>query len=197
MTAAEGYIDLLVSADVEDRLVSALGSCVAGTFGVPARLRGAFREPEAARDAKRGQYSSPVLLQEMARRLADDSFRLLGITGRDVFMPALTFVFGQAQLGGRVALISLARLRQEFYRIPADPLLCMERACKEALHELGHTFGLTHCVERACVMSLANTIQHVDLKVVGFCPSCATLLREGEGECDVSPWTGFRLEDEP
>ena len=189
-------VDLVVAEGVEDRLVAAVANCLSATLGTPTRRRGPFREPEEAMDPERGQYSSPVLLRTLADRLTEDTFRLLGITDCDIYMPALTFVFGQAQLGGRVALISVARLQQEFYRIPADPLLSMERAAKEALHELGHTFGLTHCADRGCVMSLSNTIQHVDLKTAGFCASCATLLHESDGRLEVRPWSGFRLEDD-
>ncbi len=70
---------------------------------------------------------------------------MLALTGRDLFVPVLTFVFGQAQLGGRVAVVSLARLRQEFYGMAPNGEILMERAVKEALHETGHTFGLVHC----------------------------------------------------
>ncbi len=196
MTAETGYIDLMAARGVDERLVTALASCLSTTFGVPVRTRDPLREPDLARDAGRAQYSSPVLLQGLAGCAAGDTLRLLGITREDIYMPALTFVFGQAQLGGRVALISLARLEQEFYQIPADPLLVMERACKEAMHELGHTFGLTHCADRACVMSLSHTIQHVDLKTAGFCRSCATLIREGESGLDVKPWSELCLEDD-
>ena len=47
--------------------------------------------------------------------------RLLGVTERDLFVPVLSFVYGQAQLGGRVAVVSLARLRPEFHGLPGWP----------------------------------------------------------------------------
>ena len=90
----------------------------------------------------------------------------------------LTFIFGQAQLGGRLALVSLARLRQEFYGLPSDRELLRERALKESLHELGHTFGLLHCREAACTMSLATGIRQLDAKGGGYCAGCAALLHE-------------------
>ena len=90
------------------------------------------------------------------RTCPTDTVRLLGITEHDLFIPMLSFVFGQAQLGGKAALVSFARLRQEFYGIdPADAVFT-ERARKEMLHELGHTFGLTHCPDRGCPMSLST-----------------------------------------
>jgi len=101
-------------------------------------------------------------------------------------VPMLTFVFGQAQLGGRVAIVSLARLRQEFYGLPADPILVRERAVKEALHEMGHAFGLVHCVDPLCAMSLSTQVEQVDAKLPDVCPSCRTLLREGGPTWDDS-----------
>jgi len=90
----------------------------------------------------------------------------------------LSFLFGQAQLEGSVALISLCRLRQEFYGLPADDELLRERTVKETLHELGHTFGLTHCGEPKCVMSLATHIGLVDQKAERYCARCGTHLAQ-------------------
>jgi archaemetzincin len=86
----------------------------------------------------------------------------------------------------RVALMSLARLRQEFYGLPANKELMMTRAVKEALHELGHTFGLVHCPTSPCVMTLANDIQHVDEKESEFCSGCAVLLRNARHALEIN-----------
>jgi archaemetzincin len=108
--------------------------------------------------------------------MPDDAARIIGITEGDLAIPTLTFVFGQAQLDGPVAVVSLARLRQEFYGLPADDALLRERVVKEVLHEVGHTFGLTHCQEARCVMSLATDIRMVDNKEERYCASCGVLL---------------------
>ena len=94
----------------------------------------------------------------------------------DLAIPVLTFLFGQAQLDGPVALLSLCRLRQEFYGLPADEALLRERAAKETLHELGHTFGLTHCSDMRCSMSLSTDIALVDAKGGRYCPRCGAHL---------------------
>jgi archaemetzincin len=106
--------------------------------------------------------------------------KVLGISERDLFIPMLTFVFGQAQMDGQYALVSTARLRQEFYGLPGmDPLLD-QRLIKEACHELGHAFGLAHCGNAACPMSLSTTIRHVDSKSTEYCDGCAAhVLRRG------------------
>jgi archaemetzincin len=117
----------------------------------------------------------------LLRRCPEDGYKLLAVTGRDLFIPVLTFVFGHAQLGGRAGIVSLARLRQEFYGLPADPDIFRERAGKETLHEGGHLFGLVHCAERRCAMSLATGIRQIDSKENSFCPPCTARLRRLTG----------------
>ncbi|MGB8582105.1 MAG: archaemetzincin [Candidatus Sulfotelmatobacter sp.] len=134
--------------------------------------------PEAAYDARRKQYQSVEVMKMLAQSAPRDAIRVLGITEADLAIPALTFLFGQAQLDGPISLVSLCRLRQEFYGLPADPALLRERTVKEVLHELGHTFGLTHCPERTCPMSLATHIEGVDAKSDRFCAPCGLQLVE-------------------
>ncbi|SPF53269.1 Peptidase, zinc-dependent [Candidatus Sulfopaludibacter sp. SbA4] len=132
---------------------------------------------EFAFDAGRGQFGSIPVLEMLARACPADALKLLAITGRDLFIPVLTFVYGQAQLGGRVGVMSLARLRQEFYGLPPSREVFLDRTSKEALHEAGHMFGLVHCADRGCAMALATNIRQIDLKRAMFCASCAAQLR--------------------
>ena len=126
--------------------------------------------------ASRQQYSSVELLRRLAAAAPRDTERILGVTEGDLSIPMLTFLFGQAQLDGKVALVSLCRLRQEFYQLPSDAGLLRERAVKEALHEMGHTFGLTHCPDAGCPMSLSTDIELVDAKGERYCPRCGAHL---------------------
>lgn len=129
-------------------------------------------------DASRGQFYSTGLLAELVR-LGEQhpSTKLLGVTDVDLFIPILTFVFGEAQLGGPTALLSSYRLRQEFYGLPADTGLLFDRIEKEALHELGHTLGLVHCEDRGCVMHFSNSVDQVDLKPNDYCAECRRRIR--------------------
>ena len=128
--------------------------------------------PAGSRDEKRGQYLGTALLEALLPVTRGPESRVLGLTEGDIFIPMLTFLFGQAQLGGRLALVSLARLRPEFYNLPPDRALTGHRLRKEVLHELGHTFGLVHCEDRSCVMSLSNSVVRVDQKDDAYCPAC-------------------------
>lgn len=137
----------------------------------------ALPDPAHAFDARRRQYNSPVLVKDLLDQCPDGAFRVIGITERDLFIPMLSFVFGQAQLKGRIALVSLARLRQEFYGLIPDRAVFLDRAIKEVVHEIGHTFGLVHCQDRSCSMSLSTDIRQVDAKTAEYCRSCAEFAR--------------------
>jgi archaemetzincin len=90
--------------------------------------------------------------------------RAIGVTRLDLFVPILTFVFGEAELGGRCAVVSLQRLDERFYGVPAREELLRERLVKEAVHELGHTFGLRHCEDWRCVMTPSHAVDRLDIK---------------------------------
>jgi len=145
-------------------------------FPLPLKRLSALAIPEAAYDTKRRQYQSIEIMKMMAQSAPRDAVRVLGITDADLAIPVLSFLFGQAQLNGPIALVSLCRLHQEFYGLPADLQLLRERTVKEVLHELGHTFGLTHCSQRECAMSLATHIQGVDAKSDRYCARCGLQL---------------------
>ena len=122
--------------------------------------------PRHAFDARRRQHRSAPLLEWLAAAVPEG--RVLGMTDVDLFIPVLTFVFGEAQLGGRAALVSTARLRE------GDARLLTERLAKEAVHELGHALGLVHCPDAACAMSRSATLRDVDRKGNLLCRDCGT-----------------------
>jgi archaemetzincin len=170
------FVDLLPFGPVEDTVLETLEGCVRSGFGLAVRRLPPLPDPLFAYDAARGQFDSARILREVFDRRDPRASRVLAVTRVDLFIPVLSFVFGQAQLEGPAALISLARLRQEFYGFPTDMPLLLERTAKEALHELGHSFGLIHCPDPACVISLSSSIEQVDAKNGAFCPGCRALL---------------------
>jgi archaemetzincin len=133
-------------------------------------------DPGDAFNAQRRQYNSTRVLQKLLESDTSASCKLLGVADVDLFIPVLTFVFGEAQLGNRGALMSVHRLRQQFYGLPGDERVFYERCEKEAVHELGHAFGLVHCKHFECVMHYSNSIEEVDLKSNEFCRGCGGLL---------------------
>ncbi len=135
-------------------------------------------DPERAFDPSRNQYWSSALLSLMLEEYQGHAGKILAVTSSDLFVPVLTFVFGEAQLDGRAAIISSHRLKEEFYGLPEDRKLFRERLIKEGVHEIGHTFGLVHCPDSHCVMYSSTAVEEIDLKSEEFCQRCVLLLRE-------------------
>jgi archaemetzincin len=129
--------------------------------------------------AERAQYNATLILAGLLRHVPENGARVVGITRVDLFIPVLTFVFGQAQLDGAGAVVSTYRLRTEFYGLPSDESLLLERTVKEIVHEAGHTLGLTHCDNIECVMHASTYVEEVDLKTDRFCQACETVAVAG------------------
>lgn len=133
-------------------------------------------DPEEAYDASRGQYDTRALISRLLDQPATAD-RILAVTDVDLFVPVLTFVFGEAQMGGRVAVVSSYRLAPEKYGLPPDANLLEDRLIKEAIHELGHAYGLAHCSDIRCVMTSSPAVEGIDLKTSSFCAACERALR--------------------
>ena len=120
----------------------------------------------------RHQHHSSRLLASLKALDPSGGDWLLGLTEADLCIPILTFVFGEALLDGRAAVVSLHRLQTSFYGLEPDADLLLRRAEKESLHELGHAAGLIHCRDYACAMTFSNSVEQVDLKEPAFCDAC-------------------------
>ncbi len=127
-----------------------------------------LEHPDYAYSPKRKQYQAGPIIEALSRYNAQVE-RVLGIVDLDLFTPGLNFIFGQAQIGGPAAIIALARLHAEFWGQHANPQLFQERTIKEAIHELGHTYGLEHCTHPTCVMYFSNMLEETDRKSEQFC----------------------------
>lgn len=125
---------------------------------------------------KRRQFYSSKILDNLKRPTLADCPRALGIVDVDLYVPQLNFVFGEADINNKIAIISLARLRQEYYSLKRDDNIFKGRVLKEAVHELGHTFGLGHCQNPACVMFFSNSLRDTDRKNFHFCSKCQKAL---------------------
>ena len=131
-------------------------------------------------DRRRKQWISDKILDWLLQNNNPDyNTKLLAICDFDAYSDELNFVFGEAHFGGRVAAVYLPRLREEFYvRKSETSKLFEQRVIKEAVHELGHVFGLTHCENSKCVMYFSNSLQDTDFKDHKFCERCNKALKK-------------------
>ena len=121
---------------------------------------------------ERGQYFSTQIIAEAIKLTDEFNGKIILLTDVDLFVPVLTFVFGEAQLNGKHSILSVCRLHEEFYSGISNENLLFERTIKEALHELGHCYGLRHCIDWDCVMHSSPGIEEVDIKGNTFCRKC-------------------------
>ncbi len=174
-------LQLLPIGDFDSRLLEFTGASLGRLMGVPWEARSRGLDPAFAFHPERLQYHSSELLGAMQSHLDRHTWRLLAVTDADLYIPILTFVFGEAQIGGPCAVVSTHRLRQEFYGLPRDPELLRERLLKEAAHELGHTLHLTHCDDYRCAMAPSHAVEWIDIKSAQFCSFCRGDARDERG----------------
>ena len=165
-------LDIVPIGRVDDDILQRLSLTINHCFGYTCRINEQWENPSYAYNPDRKQYHSTVILKELYEWVKSDSIRTIGVTDLDLYIPIFTFVFGEAQLGNHCAIISLNRLRQEHYGLPQDSKLFFSRVEKEAIHELAHTFGLTHCYDVNCIMHASYTIGDTDVKSTQFCELC-------------------------
>ncbi|HEY3380347.1 MAG TPA: archaemetzincin family Zn-dependent metalloprotease [Vicinamibacterales bacterium] len=140
-------------------------------FGLPVRAWLSHERPADSYDARRQQHSSTRILKWLLDARPKEAAKIVGLTDVDLFIPILTFVYGEAQLGGTAAVVSTARLASDTGFRP-DHALLTARVVKESVHELGHTFGLIHCPRPTCVMARSVNLVQVDAKEPVLCHDC-------------------------
>ncbi len=168
----EKVVYLVPIGEVDEDILTSLCQALEREFRKPCEVAPATPFPSYAYNDRRQQYLSNSILHSIRGLDLPSVYRMLGVVDLDLYVPELNFVFGQASMKGKEAVIALPRLRQSFYGLPDDPALFHERAVKEAIHELGHTHGLGHCPNPLCVMHFSNSLQDTDLKSPSFCSDC-------------------------
>lgn len=174
-TAARDTIIISPIGDITSELLEPLGRNVGRMFNLATETVVLLKNLEFALDSGRNQYHSTPILSELADRAPSRAVKILGITRVDLFIPILTHVYGEAQLGGRACIVSTYRLNPE----PSPSALTFkDRLIKESVHELGHTFKLRHCPDRTCSMHYCRSIEDVDHKSNRFCRHCRVLVND-------------------
>lgn len=157
---------------IDLNLLDRLSAGLAGLLQMQCHVHTEEFDAGFAFDTYRGQTYSTAILARLAEVSVTEGDIVLGVTEADLFVPVLTFVFGEAQYPGKAAVISAARLREEFYGMPEDREKLQDRLLKEAVHEIGHTRGLGHCDDWQCAMVSSHRVERLDLKGADFCSRC-------------------------
>jgi len=184
-------IQLLAFNGVEPEFVQALIEPLGATFHSHVTVSESSLDLSPHFDKSRSQFNSTSILQFIKKSFVDNNHQsrknphatraYLAVTGSDLFIPILTYVFGEAELHGHVGVVSYYRLQTERYGLLPNSVLLSERLIKEATHELGHVFGLVHCMSSECVMHTSTYAEDIDLKSAAFCRDCGRILRKSTG----------------
>ncbi len=169
-------INLLNGSSLHERDLRSMAHTLESIFNAVIAISRANLDMNRAYDAVRKQSNSTALLVQILQGHEDPSKKRIALVDVDLFIPVLTFVFGEAQLNGTAAVVSTHRLCNQFYGLPKNPALMLERLQKEAVHELGHTFGLYHCHQFECVMRSSTYVEEIDMKRLYPCNSCSEAL---------------------
>ncbi|MDQ7785362.1 MAG: archaemetzincin family Zn-dependent metalloprotease, partial [Desulfomonilaceae bacterium] len=177
-TPAKGLITVIPLDRADEDVLRVVADSLQGILRLPVDLHDVVRLPEHTFMESRDQYNAMAIIKHLDKELALDSLKVLGVTGRDICNPILTYVFGEAYMGGRSAVMSCARLRIGASGLPISREDFLERAVKVAIHEIGHTFGLPHCHTDRCVMRASHNVPDLDTKLNYLCDYCELFLQE-------------------
>jgi archaemetzincin len=160
-----------------ESLLDLLGQKVGEAFNCPTRVAALLEDLEDTYSIDRDQYHSTAILERLTARTPPDVLRVIALTRVDLYIPILTYVYGEAQLNGIAAIVSINRLNENLGSLNFEGEL-NRRITKEVLHELGHTFGLLHCKDPTCSMHYCRSIRDVDRKQDRFCRYCQVMLKD-------------------
>ena len=169
-------ITILNGSALPDSTMYPIARTLESTFSTRVLMENTRLDLSLAYDPLRRQTNSTALLAQVLAGPKDASGKKIAIVDVDLFIPILTFVFGEAQLKGTAAIVSTHRLADQYYGLPRNDELMIVRLQKELVHELGHTYGLYHCHYFECVMRTSVSVEEIDLKSVRLCPKCSEAL---------------------
>jgi len=165
-------ISLITHGQFEPTILKTLAHDVEVEFDMPVDVAANYNDLSKFYDPARRQYDANQLLKMLDSNSKPEALKTIGLFRVDLFIPILTFIFGQAVFKGKTGIASLYRLKNEQYGLPADNGLLFERFRKVVIHELGHTFGLIHCHVPSCVMRSTTYVEEIDQKKHHFCNKC-------------------------
>jgi archaemetzincin len=169
-------VHLLPVGEVDLSLLQDLLAAIPRSLDVACEILPYQLDPTPSYHPERQQYHSSEMLQRMQSLVRPQDWRFLAVADVDLYIPILKYVFGEAQMDGPCAVVSVHRLRQEFYGLDRDAAVLRRRLIRESIHEIGHTLGLRHCQDYSCVMASSHSVAWIDLMDSTLCDSCRSQL---------------------
>jgi archaemetzincin len=166
--------------DLDELLPERAGKVMNRIFGCRTEILRLLPDVDFAFNGDRNQFHSTPILEKLAAQAPSRAIKVIAIVDVDLYIPVLTHVYGEAQLGGKAAIVSVHRLKEDLIPIDSQKKF-HNRVEKEAIHELGHTFSLRHCRDHTCIMHYCRTLRDVDNKSERFCRYCDILLQDEIG----------------
>jgi len=173
-----GRIGILPLGDIPEIAAKSIAGSVLGRLHLHVDILPPLASPSFALDERRLQYDAGSILRSMECAKHDAYDKLIGVVDVDLFVPILTYVFGEAKQGGKCGLVSIYRLKKNLDGSPAKPSVQLERTAKVALHELGHLFDLHHCMEEKCLMHFSGGMEDLDRAPLYYCRYCTGFFRD-------------------
>lgn len=165
-------IILVTCGHFETDFLNRLSGEIVKAYGLGVIVHESYSDLTEYYSPSRRQYDGNSLLSIIGSHHGNRAIKTIGLFRVDLFIPVLTYIFGQAVLSGNTAIASLYRLRNELYGLEKDEELLLERFTKVVIHELGHAFGLIHCRNPKCVMRSSTYVEDIDQKSSSFCIKC-------------------------
>jgi archaemetzincin len=161
----KAVLDVVPLGPIDALMLSIVAAHIQSLMGLPTDIVAERPKPDYAFLETRGQYDATKIIAQLFKETEGAYFKL-GFIASDLCIPILTYVYGESQLGGRVAVVSIDRLRDR------DRQVTYERAAKISLHEVGHLLGLEHCLSAGCLMRFSKQVDQLDELPLHVCPAC-------------------------
>jgi archaemetzincin len=178
MKASKSRIGVVALGEVPELVLQSIAAHIQGILHVEVDVLPHLSLPSSAFDQGRLQYSASRMLQHLEALSFPGGDKIMGVLDGDLFVPIFTYVLGEAQQGGKHALVSLHRLKTQEANAPSDLSLLLERSAKVALHELGHLYNLHHCMDPGCLMHFSGSLRDLDETFLDYCSYCRIYLRD-------------------
>jgi archaemetzincin len=177
-TGRKRRIGILPLGDIPEITAKSVAGYILGHLRLRVDILPPLAPPSFALDERRLQYDAGSILKSMECDEHDAYDKLIGVVDVDLFVPILTYVFGEAKQAGRCGLVSIYRLKKNLDGSPAKPSVQLDRTAKVALHELGHLFDLHHCMEEKCLMHFSGGMEDLDRAPLYYCRYCTAFFRD-------------------